>query len=378
MPPMVRNYADAQGRATARYIAHIERIAQGGVGAMILEASFITPEGRGFANELGVHDDSIIPGLKSLADAAHRHGAAIGPQLYHAGRQTTSKVSGIQPVAPSPIPDPLEQEMPRALTIEEIHSLAKAYGAAALRAKTAGCDFVEIHGAHGYLITQFLSPFTNERKDEYGGSFENRLRFALEVISSVRANVGPQFPVIIRISADELSGRGNHDRGQRANSKETRERRECNQRLGRELRILLDGKMLPEMVFPDGLLVPMASAIKGAVNIPVIAVGKIRTAKMAADIIRSGQADFVAIGRSLLANSDWPRKVQSGHVWEIDHCIACNQGCISRLFAQEDVWCTVNPECGREEGFSRPSTRSKKIFISWRRAGGNGSGKGCG
>ena len=364
MPAMVRNYADEKGHATPRYVAHIERIAQGGVGTMILEASFISQEGRGFANELGIQDDSIIPGLKMLVDAAHRHGAAIGPQLYHAGRQTTSKVTGLKPAAPSPVPDPLEQEMPRELTVDEIHKIAGAFGAAASRTKSAGCDFVEIHGAHGYLINQFLSPFSNKRNDQYGGSFENRMRFALEVIAAVREQVGAKFPIIIRLSADEIvpGGLTIEDAVLIARGLEGGVNA-INVSVG-NYGSYTTGRMLPLMIFPDGILIPLASAIKRAVKVPVIAVGKIRTAELAASVIRNGDADFVAIGRGLLADPDWPRKVQSGRLLEINHCIACNQGCISRLFAQKDVWCTVNPECGREEVFSRASAGGKMVFIA--------------
>jgi 2,4-dienoyl-CoA reductase-like NADH-dependent reductase (Old Yellow Enzyme family) len=176
MPPMVRNYADEKGLVTPEYVAHIERIARGGVGTMVLEASFIRPDGRGFSYQLGVHTDDCIPGLRQLVKAAHAHGAVIGPQIFHAGRQTTSKVTGTQPVAPSAIPDPTINEMPRSLGVEEIRDIVEDYAQAARRAKEAGCDFVEIHGAHGYLITQFLSPFSNYRDDPYGGSRRGRMR----------------------------------------------------------------------------------------------------------------------------------------------------------------------------------------------------------
>ena len=172
MPPMVRNYADENVLVTPKYLTHIERVAKGGVGTIILEASFIRSDGKGFSHELGLHTDDVIPGLKQLVQAAHAQGAVIGPQLYHAGRQTSSQTTGMQPIAPSPIPDSTINEMPRSLNVEEIRDIVNAYAEAARRSKEAGCDFVEIHGAHGYLITQFLSPFSNTRDDEYGGSEE--------------------------------------------------------------------------------------------------------------------------------------------------------------------------------------------------------------
>lgn len=364
MPPIVRNYADTDGLVTNRYVAHIKRIAQGGVGMIILEASFIRPDGKGFVNELGLHADSVIPGLKRLANAAHKHDVKIGIQLYHAGRQTSSKTTGVQPIAPSPIPDPTIMEIPHALTLKEIKEVEEAYAKAAIRAKKAGMDFVEIHGAHGYLITQFLSPFSNRRTDAYGGTFEKRLRFLEDVCMAVRKAVGTDFPVTLRLSGDELVAGGLH----LADTKRIAKRAE---ELGIDALHISAGNyasyarglMIPPMAVPDEPLVPFAEGVKSVVTIPVIAVAKIRTPKGAEHILASGKADFIGIGRTLLADPDYPNKVKEGHLDDINACIACNQGCISRLFAQQDVWCTVNPECGREELFSKRTWRKKRVLI---------------
>ena len=366
MPPMVRNYADEKGFVTPKYIANIERVARGGVGTIILEASFIRQDGKGFTHELGLHIDDVIPGLKQLVQAAHAQGVVIGPQLYHAGRQTSSKTTGMQPVAPSPIPDPTTNEMPKPLEIEEIRDIVEAYAQAARRAQEADCDFVEIHGAHGYLITQFLSPFSNIRDDVYGGSEEGRMRFVSEVVRAVRKVVGPKFPVTIRISADEMVPNGLILEDSAKVSRKLEE-------LGVDAIHVSSGNyasfnrgyMIAPMSMPDGLQVPFAEWIKSCVKIPVIAVGKIRSPAMADDIIRTGKADFVAIGRSLLADPDWPKKAEDGRVDQIRNCIACNEGCISRLFAQQDVWCTVNPETGHEDEFAKPLSKDKKrVFIA--------------
>ena len=366
MPPMVRNYADERGLVTPKYLAHIERVARGGVGTIILEASFIRPDGKGFSHELGLHTDGIIPGLKQLVQAAHAQGAVIGPQLYHAGRQTSSSTTGMQPIAPSPIPDSTINEMPRSLNVEEIRDIVKAYAEAARRSKEADCDFVEIHGAHGYLITQFLSPFSNTRDDEYGGSEGGRLRFATEVVRAVREAVGPGFPVTIRISADEMVPNGLTLEDSAMISKRLEE-------LGVDAIHVSSGNyasfnrgyMIAPMSMPDGLQVPLAEWIKNCVSIPVIAVGKIRSPAMADDIIRTGKADFVAVGRSLLADPDWPKKAQDGRTDQIRNCIACNEGCITRLFSNRDAWCTVNPETSREEEFARSLSGSmKRVFIA--------------
>jgi 2,4-dienoyl-CoA reductase-like NADH-dependent reductase (Old Yellow Enzyme family)/thioredoxin reductase len=352
MAPMVRNYADEQGRMTPRYLAHLGRIAKGGVGAMILEASFVSPEGRGFRHQLGLHSDAVIAGLNEAAAAVHAQGARLGIQLFHAGRQTTTAVCGEQPVAPSEIPCPLLGELPRGLDRMEIHALVRAFGNAARRAKAAGLDFVEIHAAHGYLITQFLSPFSNKRPDAYGGDVEKRRRFLAEIIEAVRKEVGPDFPVSVRISADEMvpAGMGLDDAKDLAlwlerHGIDAVHVSACN------YASYTRGRMIAPMAVDDGPLIKYAASVKEVVKIPVIAVGKLHTPALAEATLRNDQADFIALGRELLADADWPRKAELGLAEEIHGCIACNQGCISRLFEQRDVWCTVNAVCGREREF---------------------------
>ncbi len=365
MAPMVRNYATQDGCATPRYIAHIERVARGGVGAITLEASYVTQTGKGFANELGLHDDAVIPGLRRLVEAAHRHGAKIGPQLFHAGRQTVSAVSGSQPLAPSPIPCPLEQEMPRALTVEEIGGIVRAFAEAARRAVAAGCDYVELHGAHGYLIAEFLSGFANTRQDAYGGSLENRSRFLREVYGAVRAQVGPDFPVIVRISGEERLPNG-------LTLAETVPICQELERLGVDAIHVTSGaygsyptgRMISPMSLPDAPLAHLAEEIHAAVSIPVITVDKIRSPELAEELLAFGVADFVALARPLLADPDWPIKAQAGDVAGINKCIACQEGCMSRLFDQKDIWCLVNPETGREAEFAtRVAPESRKVMV---------------
>jgi len=364
MPAMGRNYADGRGFVNSKYVAHIDRIARGGVGTMILEVSFVRPEGKAVPCQLGLNKDETIPGLRLLAKAAHAHDAVIGPQLHHAGRQTSSKTTGSQPVAPSAIPDPTINEVPRALKVEEIKEIVDAYAQAARRAKEAGCDFVEIHGAHGYLITQFLSPYSNLREDEYGGSDEKRMRFASEVVQAVRKTVGPEFPIIMRISADEMVPNGITlvDSVKIAKKLEEAGVDAIHVSVG-NYASLNQGYMIAPMSMPDGLLVPFAESIKRSVGVPVIAVGKIRSPAQAEEIIRMEKADFIAIGRSLLADPDWPKKAQEGRIEDINKCIACNQGCVSRVLAGDDVWCTVNPETAHEEEFAKSLPESKKKVL---------------
>lgn len=365
LAPMVRNYADDQGCSTARYEAHIERIARGGVGAITLEASYVAPEGKGFVNQLGLHGDHVIAPLRRLTDAAHRHGARIGVQLYHAGRQTLSSITGHELVAPSAIPCPLEQEMPRMLTIEDISDIVGQFAAAARRAVQGGCDYVEIHAAHGYLIAQFLSGSSNRRTDQYGGPLENRMRFLLEIYSAVGAEIG-SVPIIVRLSGDEGLPDG-------LTLKETVPISVTLERAGVDALHVsagaygsyVQGRMISPMSVPDAPLAPLAEAIRAAVKIPVIAVNKIRTPELAEDLLAYGVADFIALGRPLLADPDWPQKASAGRLADINRCIACQEGCISRLFAQKDVGCLVNPQAGHEAEFSRadPAERRRVMVV---------------
>lgn len=351
-PPMVRNYADANGCVTPRYLAHVARIAAGGVGTFIVEASYVLPGGKGFRNQLGIHDDLTLPGLRDLVHAGHMHGALMGIQLYHGGRQASEKCSGEVPVAPSAIADPVVGELPDELSAEAIAGIVAAFGRAAQRAERAGFDFVEVHGAHGYLIAQFLSPFANHREDDYGGTPDKRRRFLKEVFHAVKGAVAPDFPVTVRLSGEETLPGGLTLDETEATAREL-------EAWGAAAIHITDGnyatyaqgRMIAPMAMPDGLLLQNAAFIKRALKIPVIAVGKLRTPQRIDNAIASGACDFVALGRSLLADPDWPRKVEQGRMAEVRPCVACNQGCISRLFAQRDVRCTVNPEVGRELEF---------------------------
>lgn len=202
--PMVVNYCNLDGTASERWIAYLEARAKGGWGLIITEDYAVDPKGKGYSRIPGLWDDTQIESHTELTKRVHKHGAKIMAQIYHAGRQTLHFISGSQPLAPSPLPCPVLQEMPRQLTVVEIHEIVEKFGDCALRAKKAGFDGVEIHGAHGYLIAGFMSPYSNKRTDGYGGCLMNRLRFPLEVIANVRAKVGNDFVVGFRISADEF------------------------------------------------------------------------------------------------------------------------------------------------------------------------------
>ncbi|MDD4995368.1 MAG: FAD-dependent oxidoreductase [Patescibacteria group bacterium] len=365
LPPMVRNWATERGEVTDRLVDHYAALARGGTAMLILEAIYVSPEGRGFTYQMGIDNDALVPGLKKLVDAAHQYGAAIGPQLYHAGRQTNSKTISQPPVAPSPIPCPVQREMPRELSAEEISEIENAFAAAALRAKGAGFDFVEVHGAHGYLITQFLSAYSNKRKDAYGGDLEGRMAFLKNIIKKIRAAVGPDYPVTVRLSGEERVPGGLTIDDTKKIVKEL-------EKLGIDAVHIsvgnygsfAEGLMIPTMAAPTGALVYLAEQVKKSTRLPVIAVGKINTPELAEEIIANGQADMVALGRELMADPEWPNKVRDGRADEIQRCIACNQGCIDRLFAGLDTQCVVNPLFGREREFAvTPAADLKKIMV---------------
>ncbi|NMC96067.1 MAG: NADH:flavin oxidoreductase, partial [Deltaproteobacteria bacterium] len=210
MPPMATGYGNADNTVSERLLAYLERRAQGGTGLIITEVCAVDPRGKGFPNEIGVWNDDFIGALSRIPAALHRHGAKAALQLHHAGRETFEAVLGKKPEAPSAIPSAVLGQPCEAMSLERIAEIVRAFAQAAGRARQAGFDSVELHGAHGYLLNQFLSPFSNNREDEYGGSEENRMRFILEVIAAARKAVGDDFPLWIRISADEMV-RGGYD-----------------------------------------------------------------------------------------------------------------------------------------------------------------------
>ncbi|MDI3500957.1 MAG: hypothetical protein PWP22_728 [Thermoanaerobacter sp.] len=366
MPPMVTNYAAADGAVTERFKAYHQARAKGGVGLIIVEATYVHPSGKGFQNQVGIYKDELISGLRELTETVHKYGAKIAVQLYHAGRQTTSKVTGMKVVAPSPIPCPVKQEMPKELSVDEIKELVESFGQAARRAKEAGFDAVEIHGAHGYLLNQFLSPYSNKRTDEYGGSFENRIRFPLEVVRRVREEVGGDFPIIYRMSAEEYVPGG-------LTIEDTKIFAQKLVEAGVNALHISGGvyessaMIIQPAAIPQGCFVENAAAIKKAINskIPVIVVGRIKDPLMAEQIIREGKADLVSMGRALLADPNLPQKVSEGKIQEIRKCIGCNQGCIDRLFQDLDITCIANALTGHETEFDieNPAEKKKKVLI---------------
>jgi 2,4-dienoyl-CoA reductase-like NADH-dependent reductase (Old Yellow Enzyme family) len=354
MAPMERNYGNRDGTVSERTKAHYERRAGGGVGWIDVESTFVHPAGRGRTHQLGLHDDACIPGFRELAEIAHRHGSLIGVELHHAGRNTCRAVSGHDVVAPSPVPCPeAGPDVPRELTKGEIDGLLDSYGRAAGRAAEAGLDAVELHSAHGYLPLAFLSPLTNQRSDEYGGPLENRMRFALRVIDAFKRNVPEHVTIGCRFSAEEFLPGGL-----------------ALEAAGVDYLSVSAGvyasfeRIIPPMSEPAGWLLPLASAIKAAVSIPVVGVSRFTDPRDADAAVRDGKADLIAFGRAFLTDPEWPRKAREGRLDDIVECIGCNQGCTARIAVQLDVTCLVAPETGREgELAAGPSAQRKRVVV---------------
>ncbi len=304
MPPMANDMSGPDGKVTDRHLKHYRTRAEAGVGLMIIEHSYVMPSGKMSAKQLGIHEDDLVPGLKTLADAVRSAGAASAIQLNHAGANTTEAICGCQPVAPSDTPSPKQQAAPRPLETGEIDDIVDAFRQAARRAREAGFDAIEIHGAHGFLLNQFTSNYMNKRTDSYGGSLENRMRLPLAVIAAVRKETGPDYPLLYRFGAsDFLQGGLALDEGQKIAPMLT----------GAGIDILdisggLCGSRPKDFAGIQGFFVPMAESIKKVVDVPVIAVGGITDAIYANSVIADGKADLVAVGRALLKNPAWARE----------------------------------------------------------------------
>jgi 2,4-dienoyl-CoA reductase-like NADH-dependent reductase (Old Yellow Enzyme family)/thioredoxin reductase len=364
MAPMEKNLALPTGAVTRRYVDYCEARAAGGAALILLESMFVHPAGRNHRYQLGLHDDALVPGYRRLVAACHRLGARVGAQLQFAGRETSSRVTGTPPVAPSAVPCTALTggEMPRPLAAREIEALVAAFAAAARRAVAAGFDAVEIHGAHGYLVGQFLSPFANRRDDAWGGDFERRLRFPLAVIRAVREAVGPALPLLFRLSADEHvpGGLGLADACRIA------------PRLAAAGIDLIDVSagiyesapwIVQPMELPRGCLVPLAREIRRHAGIPVSVAGRISDAALAEEVLAGGASDFVTLGRALHADPELPRKSAEGREDEIVPCVAC-LSCSDLLGRDEPVLCLANTRSGRERQHAlRPAARRQRVLV---------------
>jgi 2,4-dienoyl-CoA reductase-like NADH-dependent reductase (Old Yellow Enzyme family) len=327
---------------------------RGGVGLITVEMAAPERAGRHRRHELGIYDDRFLPGLTRLADEIHRGGAKASIQLGHAGGHTRRDICGETPVAPSAIAHAVfevtnETIVPEEMSLERIGATVASFAQAAARAQRAGFDCVEIHAAHGYLISQFLTPFENRRSDEYGGSLENRARFGLEVLRAVKAAV-PDMPVIYRISVDDYFPAGiDFTEGRQVASWAAEAGADALHIAAGHYRSLPSAeRMIPPMAYPDATFLDYAAAIKAVVSVPVIAVGRLGDPERAGAAIASGKADFIALGRSLIADPDWVEKLRRGE--PARQCLACNT-CVNDMRGGAQLRCVVNGAAGQETRF---------------------------
>ncbi len=368
MPPMTTRLGAPDYTVTERLAAYYEARARGGVGLITVELSSPDPRGRHRRGEVGAYDDRFLPGLTMLAERIKRQGGSATIQLGHAGAHACPEVTGEQALAPSDVPHSVQEVSvrairPRPMSQPEIHAVVDAYAKAAGRMKRAGFDAITLQGAHDYLLAEFLSPFDNRRADEYGGDLRRRARFALEVVEACRGTVG-DMPIIFRMNASDYAEGGVRveDACQLARLLES---------AGVDLLDVSAGCFrsqpawvtIAPMAFPPGMFVPLIKRVKESVRIPAIAVGRLNDPAVAEAVLTSGSADMVAIGRGLIADPEWVRKVQEGRQDEIRPCLACNT-CHYEMRSGRPLACVVNPAAGEEcADVSRPVSRPLRVMV---------------
>ena len=350
-------YCD-NGYVSQREIDYMAARARGGAGLLV--TGMLIPSYMGGLPLNVLYDDKFIPRLRQMTDAVHAAGARIAPQIGIQYFWARSEGAPLEEVGPSAVAT-RRNSKPRALTIDEIKQIVSDFGQAVCRARDAGCDAVELHCGIGYLISRFLSPLTNKRDDEYGGSFENRLRFMLEIIAATRQLVGDSYPIICRISGDDFmpGGNGLEDAKQVATALE---------KAGIDCIDVGAGwhesrRPLVHMSVPRGAFVYLAEAIKETVDIPVIAGYRINEPRLADSIVAQGKADLVGMARALIADPDFPNKAREGRFDDIRPCIACGH-CLDTVMLGAPMACAVNPQAGKESQLAMaPAKRPKKVFV---------------
>jgi 2,4-dienoyl-CoA reductase-like NADH-dependent reductase (Old Yellow Enzyme family) len=354
MPPMTTRLADDEGFVTDESVAYYMARVRGGTGLITVEMASPERAGRHRRRELGIYDDRFLPGLQKLVAAMHAGGAKVSIQLGHGGGHTRRDICGEMPVAPSAIPHPVfettfETIIPEAMSKSRIDDCIAAFAGAAARAQRAGFDCVEIHAAHGYLISQFLTPFENRRDDEYGGSLENRARFGLDVLRAVKAAV-PGAGVIFRLSVEDyFPGGMPWSEGRQVAIWAAEAGADALHIAAGHYRSLPSAaRQIPPMEYPDGVFLDYAAGVKAAVRVPVIAVGRLGDPALAASVVDGGKADFIALGRTQIAEPEWVAKL--AHNEPPRRCLSCNT-CVDEMRGGARIGCVVNGRAGREALF---------------------------
>ncbi len=375
--PMWAIPSDEEGYVTDAFIAYIVERARDEPGMIVIGISATEPSGLGVRGELALWDDKYIPGLEKLVKAVRRYDVKLGIELGHGGVQNAIAE---QPVGPSAVPalslpSASQKSVPRAMTVDEIKQSVTGFGKAAERCVRAGFDFIELHGAHGYLISEFLSPYFNRRNDEYGGVFENRIRFLIEVIRDCRKRIGRNIPLGVRINGEDFIKAGPQwtlaDACRLAPILESESINYISVSFGVYGSI---HTISPPVYEEQGAYVYMAQEVKKYISIPVAAVGRIKTPLLADSIVKEGKADIVVMGRAYIADPEFATNARNGRISDIRPCIADCLGCAEQLWRQQQLsaWptgitCTVNPRVGRElllkETKNEKESLSRKILV---------------
>ncbi|KLU59589.1 NADH oxidase [Peptococcaceae bacterium CEB3] len=304
MPPMASSKAEADGRVSREILDHYTERSKGAyLSLIIIEHSYIQAEGKASKNQLSISDDCVTERLEHLADIIHRNGTKCIMQINHAGSAANKEIIGTIPLGPSAVPNPRKGGIPRELTREEIAVIVQAFHDAACRVKNAGFDGVEIHSAHGYLLNQFLSPLTNMRRDDYGGNIRNRIQLHLQVVESIRAAVGNDFPILLRLGASDFAAGGTTVEDSQIAAQEF-------EKAGVDVLDISGGfcgYSIPG-IYGQGYFAPITEAIKQVVSIPVILTGGITEAQAAEQLLADGKADLIGVGRAIYKDSKWAQK----------------------------------------------------------------------
>ncbi len=362
----ITQLADQDNILDDRYIEYQRNKAKGGLGLTICGMMNVMPNSREFLFIQEVYDEKVVPKLKLLAEAVHEQDCKILAQLVHVGREMDVEISRQPSWAPSPIaPTVVFHDVPKAMEVEDIKRLVKTFGISAGFAKKAGLDGIELHAASGYIFEQFMSPYSNKRTDEYGGDMDKRLRFLLEVIDSIRETAGSDFVLGLRIPGDELVPGG-------YTINEMKQVAEKLEKTGKVDYLSISAPFYEVMMTmgtgmqtPLGLYASQCAQFKEAVDLPIMTAFRINDPIQAEKLLADGTMDMVGMARALIADPELPNKAREGRIDEIRSCIACNQGCLSRIFKQKPISCLQNPEIGREKdlGALEAAKTKKKVVV---------------
>ena len=362
VPPMGNNFANTDGTMSEQSVAYYRERARGDFGLITIEATVVHKGAKGGPRKPCLYDDSTIESFRKVVEACHAEGAKVSVQLQNAGPEGNAKNAGAPIEAASPIPADCGRDIPEEVSTEKVYELVRGYGLAAKRAMEAGVDAVEIHMAHGYLVSTFLSPRTNKRLDEFGGSFENRMRFPRLIIEEIKKMTEGKIAVLARInSSDEVPGGLDvHDSAAIAAYLE-----ECGLdalHVSRAVHIR-DEFMWAPTVTHAGFSASQVEEIKRAVSIPVITVGRYTEPQFAELMVREGRCDLVAFGRQSLTDPHMPLKAKEERLEDMLPCIACLQGCVANMYAGKPLCCLVNPFLGHEKEGMVPAEHAKKVMV---------------